>query len=66
MTPTQETPLPEPKPDVVRPPIPPEAPAPDLEPGLLQPGPDVIPPPGPEVSTPPRPEEIPPSPGERG
>jgi hypothetical protein len=34
MTPTSEKPLPEPKPDVVRPPTPPEAPAPGLEPGL--------------------------------
>jgi hypothetical protein len=64
--PTPEKPLPEPKPDVVWPPIPPEAPAPDLEPGLPQAGPDVIPLHGPEVTTPPRPEEIPLTPGERG
>jgi hypothetical protein len=67
MTPTTPNkPIPEPNPDVVRPPVPPEAPAPDVDPGLPQPKPDVVLPPGPEVTTPPRPEEIPPNPGGGG
>lgn len=48
--------VPEPKPNVVRPPNSPEAPAPDVEP-------DVVVPRGPEVTTPSQPREIPPSPG---
>ena len=63
---TSEKLMPEPKLDAVGPPIPPEAPAPEVEPSLPQPGPDVFVPPGPEVTTPPHPQEIPPDPGESG
>jgi hypothetical protein len=60
MTPQPDQPIPVPEPDVIRPPIPQEEPAPDEGLGLPQPGPDVVVPPSPEVITPPQPEELPP------
>ena len=66
MTQTSEKLVPEPKPDVVGPPIPPEAPPPEVEPSLPQPGPDVVVRPGPGVTTTSQPQEIPPTFGERG
>ena len=53
------------RPDVVGPSIPPEAPPPEVEPNLPQPGPDVVVRPGPGVTTS-QPQEIPPTFGERG
>ena len=66
MTQPSERLVPEPKPDVVGQPIPPEAPTPEVEPSLPQTGPDVLVRPGPEVTTTSQPQEIPTTFGERG